>query len=144
MPKKKKNFIGKNIDISWQKQLEKLCKNLYYSSETDSPIASFQRGKVETVSKESLLSQINENDSEVIVRELDFKDFFARLTKIEDWFGDEEKESAEKFYRIQQLLENNLTEVKVFKVGQIELDIYVVGLDSRGVLSGIWTKAVET
>ena len=37
-----------------------------------------------------------------------------------------------------------MKDLKVFKVGQIELDIYVVGLDSQGVLTGITTKAVET
>jgi hypothetical protein len=32
----------------------------------------------------------------------------------------------------------------VFKVGRVELDIYVVGLDENGNLMGIKTKAVET
>jgi hypothetical protein len=42
------------------------------------------------------------------------------------------------------LLEGNLRDLRVFKVGRIELDIYVVGINSEGILMGIKTKAVET
>ncbi len=40
--------------------------------------------------------------------------------------------------------EKNLRNLKVFKVGKIQLDIYVVGLDAENRLLGIKTKAVET
>jgi len=42
------------------------------------------------------------------------------------------------------LLEKKLKELKVFKIGKIQLDIYVVGLDAESNLTGIQTKAVET
>jgi hypothetical protein len=66
------------------------------------------------------------------------------LTEIQDWFGDEEKETAQKFARLRELLEKNLRDLKVFKVGKIQLDVYVVGLDAESKLTGIKTKAVET
>lgn len=145
MPKKKKIFIAETDNISWQKQVENLCRNLYYISETDSSVQFFKGEKAEAVNSDSVLARIkHDKDSETAIKEVNFKDFFARLTKIEDWFGEEEKEWADKFERIQKLLEKHLVDLKVFKIGQIELDVYVVGLDAEGILSGIRTKAVET
>jgi len=34
--------------------------------------------------------------------------------------------------------------VKVFKIGDVQIDIYVVGIGSNGNLAGVVTKAVET
>ena len=62
----------------------------------------------------------------------------------QDWYGAEEKHNAERFARLQNLLEENLRDLKVFKIGRIEIDVYVVGLDQNNELIGIKTKAVET
>ena len=42
------------------------------------------------------------------------------------------------------LLERRLRDVKVYRVGRIEIECYIVGLDDRGNLSGLKTIAVET
>ena len=63
---------------------------------------------------------------------------------MQDWFGDEETATANKFAELKKLLEDNLRYLKVFKIGKIELDIYIVGLDVESNLIGIKTKAVET
>ena len=99
--------------------------------------------QAEAVTKEKLLSQ-TKSASDAPVEERDFAGFFIRLTEIQDWFGDEEKEMAQKFTGLRQILENNLRDLKVFKVGKIQLDIYVVGLDAENKLTGIRTKAIET
>ncbi len=41
---------------------------------------------------------------------------------------------------LREVLQDNLRELKVFKVGKVELDIYVVGLDENDVLLGIQTR----
>jgi Nuclease A inhibitor-like protein len=124
-------------------QIEKIARGLYYISETDAEISPFRGTKAVGVTKEILLSQTG-NAPDAPVEERNFEDFFKRLTKIEDWFGDEENKSAAKFRKLKELLERNLKDLKVFKVGRIEIDIYVVGLDKEGNLAGIKTKAVET
>jgi hypothetical protein len=112
-------------------------------SETDAEIFPFTGSKAERVSKENLLRQIGE-PKETPVEERDFDQMFERFIKIQDWYGDEEKATAEKFAALKSLLEKNLTDLKVFKVGRLDLDIYFVGLDKEGKLAGIQTKAVET
>lgn len=124
-------------------EIKKAIEGLYYISETDAEITAFAGDKTDSLTKENLLNQIK-REPDTPVEERDFTEFFDKLTEIQDWYGDEEKETAAKFGALRDLLRENLQDLKVFKVGQIELDVYTVGLDSQRVLTGIQTKAVET
>lgn len=125
------------------KKIKDTVKGLYYTSESDAEILPFSGMKTDVVSSENLLAQIK-NPSDRPTEEKDFEEFFTSLTQIQDWFGDEEKETANRFSELKKLLEENLKDLKVFKFGQIELDIYAVGLDSESFLMGVKTEAVET
>lgn len=128
---------------SFTEQLKAATAGLYYISETDAEIVPFKGNQAQSTSKETVLVQ-TQSASDVPVEERNFTEFFARFTEIQDWFGDEEKETARKFTQLKELLEKNLKDLKVFKVGRIQLDVYVVGLDAENNLVGIKTKAVET
>lgn len=123
-------------------QIEKATAGLYYVSETDAEIRLFVGGKSATVSKAEILAQTENADTPV--EERNFAEFFERLTKTEDWFGEEETETARKFVELKRVLENNIRDLKVFKIGKIQLDVYVVGLDAEDRLIGVQMKAVET
>jgi hypothetical protein len=127
-----KRFIG---------QIEEIVKDLYYISETDSELFPFAGESAENVSAETILKQLGRNAP---VEERNFEDFFKRLTEIQEWFGDEETRTANKFSELKELLMKNLRDIKVFKIGKIEVDIYIVGLDKDNILKGVWTRAVET
>ena len=143
--KEKAAVTDKDVSSSvWLvEQIKKACEGLYYISETDAEFVPLIGQTSETVTAEEVLKQTN-SPANAAVEHRDFADFFSRLTKIEDWFGDEEKENAQKFVHLKEVLENNLRELNVFKIGKIRLDIYVVGLDENDKLLGIKTKAVET
>lgn len=126
-----------------KEKIKKACEGLYYISETDAEISPFAGRKAAAVTKEEILSQ-TKSPSDAFVEERNFDELFTRLTEIQDWFGDEEKQTAQKFADLRDLLKNNLRDLKVFKVGKIELDVYIVGLDAESNLIGIKTKAVET
>lgn len=124
-------------------QLKKSIAGLYYTSETDAEIMPFAGQKAAAVTAQEVLSQ-TKAAPDAAIEEKDFSEFFARLTEIQDWFGDEEKATAQKFDGLKNLLAKNLKDLKIFKVGTIQIDVYAVGLDANGVLTGIQTKAVET
>lgn len=124
-------------------KIKEVSEGLWYISETDAEIQPFIGQKAENATREELLKQI-EREKDTPVEERDFYEFFARLTKKEDWFGEQENLAAEKYALLKGLLEENLRNLKVFKVGKIELDIYVVGISPEDILMGIRTKAVET
>ena len=144
--KRKKMMISEGAEkpkVNLTQQIKNAANGLWYMSETDAEIFPFTGSKADAVTKENLLNQIGK-PSDTPVEERDFEEILARFVTIKDWFGDEEKATAEKFAALKSLLEKNLTSLKVFKVGKIEVDIYFVGLDAEGNLAGIQTKAVET
>ncbi len=136
-----KKFYGPEDKFS--AQVKKLADGLFYISETDAEIIPFEGGKANEVTKEEILQQTGQH-SGTDVEERNFEEIFSRFTQDQDWFGEEEKETARKFLRLKNFLEQNLKDLKVFKVGRIQLKVYFVGLDSEGRLKGIQTEAVET
>lgn len=143
MPNRKKINVADSENNNFAEQVKKLSEGLYYISETDAPVSPFVGGKTEAVSKEEIL-RLTESKPDAPVEERNFAEIFARLTRIQDWFGDEEKEIAAKFTRLKDFLEQNLKDLKVFKIGSIQIKVYFVGLDAEGRLMGIQTEAVET
>lgn len=142
--KRMKNSEAGNLkENALHEQIKKLAENLFYVSETDAEILPFVGKEADVVDSEQILKQTN-NPTETFVEEKKFDDFFSRLTEMHEWFGEEEKQTAQKFSQLRKLLEQNLKDIKVFKVGKIQIDIYAVGLDGKGKLTGIQTKAVET
>ena len=125
------------------KTIDNLTKNLIYISETDAPIIPFTLDNAAAVTAAEVLRQTGHEARET-VETVDADAFFARLTTIREWFGPREKKTAERFAALKVELENELIDLKVFKIGKIQVDIYVVGLDKKGRLAGVKTKAVET
>lgn len=144
-PAEKKADSENNVsqEPSLSQKIKVCVADLYYISESDAEIFPFDGQQAESVTKEEVLSQ-TQSSVDSIVEEKEFADFFTPLTEIQDWFGDEEKATAQKFVQLKELLERNLRDLKVFKVGKIQLDVYVVGLDIENKMLGIKTKAVET
>ena len=132
-----------SVENPLKEKIKKACEGLYYISETDAEISPFVGSRAEAVTEEEILNQMK-SKPDAPVEERNFDELFARLTEIQDWFGDEENRTAQKFADLRDLLKSNLRDLKVFKIGKIELDVYVVGLDVENRLTGIKTKAVET
>ena len=78
------------------------------------------------------------------VQELSLQDFFKELTEGQDWHGDEEKAAVQKYRKLQEAVQANLSGAKVFKVGQRKADVYIVGKTDEGDWGGLKTTAVET
>jgi hypothetical protein len=138
---RKKNKTTKKD--SFEEELKMACEGLYYVSETDAEIFPFFGGKVTDGAREMVLKAAGLKKKEK-VEERPFVQFFERLTKVRDWFTEIETENTRRFLNLQNLLEDNLTDLTVLRIGRIQIDIYVVGIDKAGNLVGIRTKAIET
>ena len=139
----KKIQTGEKIEPALLSLLDAACEGLVYISETDAPVLPFYGSVAANVTGAMILHQTGRK-ADSATQETDFDGFFERLTTVKDWFGEPEKARAKKFLELKKLLEENLRSVKVFRLGKIQIDIYVVGLDADGRVAGIATKAVET
>jgi hypothetical protein len=114
-------------------EIDKFAAGLMYMSETDAPIETYSA----TVEFQKFITDTRH-------QEISAREFFARLTAADGRSGAREKEQARRFSELEKLLEENLNDLKVLKIGRIQIDIYVVGIDADGKAIGIKTKAVET
>ncbi|MDQ4123181.1 MAG: nuclease A inhibitor family protein [Acidobacteriota bacterium] len=126
--------------------LKEACEGLFYISETDAEFEAFvwkTDKPIDEISGEIVLKLAGEKpNAKVAEKTLD--DFFKHPTEMQDWFGDEEKAQVEKYLKLKDLLATKLKNTKVFKVGDVQINIYIVGIGGEGNLEGVKTKAVET
>ena len=125
-------------------QLKAASSGLQFMSESDYSFEAFawegQAGEPWTSEK---VAQHTGHPAGAPVKVLTLVDFFRPATEEEDWFGPEEKESAAKFRNLERTIASLLSDVKVYRVGQIEIDVYIIGSCGNDCI-GLSTKVVET
>lgn len=133
----------KEGDAALSERLKILTEGLSYQSESDYAVEPYAReaSKGAPTAEEFAKGRTGEDAA---VRELDFDSFFGKYTSEQDWWGDEERAAAEKFQALVAFLKENLKDVKVYRVGGVDADVYVVGRTASGDFAGVKTKVVET
>ena len=124
-------------------RLKSLTEGLSYQSESDYPVEPYARAASGGAPTAEEFAKGREGD-DAAVRELDFDSFFGNYTDEQDWWGDEERAVAKKFQALVRFLKENLKDIKVYRVGDVEADVYVVGKTDAGGFAGVKTKIVET
>ena len=120
--------------------LREATKDLLYQSESDEPFEIVDWKNVAHFGSETLLKG-REN---VAIQVLSLVDFFKDLTEEKKWHGAEEKAEVVRYRKLLETLNIHLTDTKVFRIGKVEVDIYIIGKTKGGVWAGIKTRAIET
>ena len=122
-------------------EISKCAAGLSYVSETDAEIEVVSVGRAASV---DLRWIVDESFQMHNVREISIEGFFRRLTGLQEGLRDEQTVKAKRPAELWKLLKRNLHDIRVFEIGNVRVDIYVIGLDADNDLVGIKTKAVET
>jgi hypothetical protein len=124
-------------------ELKRMTDGLLFMSESDYPFEIvYREGQIE-VSFEYLRELSNQpGDSPVEVRSVD--DFFRVAVSEPAWKGETELAIAKRYQALLRLLKENLDELKVYRVGKINLPVYIIGRSKSGNWLGISTRVVET
>ena len=125
--------------------IKNLSADLMYPSESDEKIEYFEMER-STDEKLSLADfrMYNGIKPETVITEISFDDFFKPLIKTEGWFGDDEKKWAEDSLKLRNLLADKAKDFQGFKVGLIEIDVFIFGKSEECKWVGLKTKVVET
>lgn len=124
-------------------RLEQAIDGLLYPSESDAPLQVFVWPEGTPFSLKALRTHIA-TSKKTPIQKVDLDTFFRPVTTPQDWFGEAEQERMEKFTALLTLLKAELSDITVYKVGKIDIDVYVLGHTSAGEYLGITTKVVET
>ncbi|MEG4249380.1 nuclease A inhibitor family protein [Microcoleus sp.] len=124
-------------------QLNQASEGLLFLSESDAPFEVINWPAQGELTQAKLLQLTNHPpDAPVEMRTVD--EFFAIATQEEDWHDEEERETAKRFQNLVSTLKQNLSQLQVYRVGSIEIDVYIVGVTQNGEWAGLSTQVVET
>lgn len=132
-----------NLEIF--ERLHEAAKGLLWMSESDYPFEAFlwEFGKKISLDNKIVLKITKHSlDTPVEVREFD--SFFRRVITAEDGENEEEAETVKRYQELVWMMQQYLSNLKVYQVGKIEIDIYIVGKTPSGDYAGLTTVAIET
>nr|2O3B_B Chain B, Sugar-non-specific nuclease inhibitor [Nostoc sp. PCC 7120 = FACHB-418] len=125
-------------------QLKQASDGLLFMSESEYPFEVFLwEGSAPPVTHEIVLQQTG-HGQDAPFKVVDIDSFFSRATTPQDWYEDEENAVVAKFQKLLEVIKSNLKNPQVYRLGEVELDVYVIGETPAGNLAGISTKVVET
>lgn len=110
--------------------LREAVKGLTYPSETDAPFDVFVEERA--MSAEDVVAHRTGGGKVAAVA---VEEFFAEL---------EGTSQAERYRRLRAVLCERLAPLKIFRVGAVKVDIYLVGKAGDGTWVGLHTTSVET
>ena len=124
-------------------QLESASKDLVWSSETEYPLEVFYWYKNNSFDEHTLLELLNyPAETKVAIRE--FSSFFNSVTKLQPWHNEAEQLEVKQYRAIANLIAENLTDVRVYLLGEVEIDVYILGQTKHQAIAGLTTKIVAT
>jgi Nuclease A inhibitor-like protein len=125
-------------------QLAIAVTNLNWPSETDAPfeVLPWTEPSTAKLDAKQVLEQAD-LAPETPVETLDLDTFFEP-TLPQPWHSAEEQAIAEQFQTLQTLLHQSLEDIQIFRCGEVEIEIYIVGRSPKGDWIVLHTTAVET
>ncbi len=123
-------------------KLKEASTGLLMMSESDYPFEVVQWEGAAPATQEKILQLTGSQNLPVEVVELDY--FFRNCAFEQEWHNELQKKDVKRFQTLMQALKDNLSDISVYRVGQINIDAYIIGQTQDGDLAGVVTKLVET
>ncbi len=125
--------------------LDAATKGLLWMSESDYPFEAFiwEFGEKISLSNEIVL-KITKHSLDTPIKFIEFNSFFQGRVTPKNWHNEAEAETVRRYQQLVLMMPEYLSNLKVYKVGEIEVDIYIVGKTPTGDYAGLATVSIET
>ena len=130
-----------NVEIT--DQLKKASEGLLWMSESEYPFEVFLWEEKAPVTPEKVILSTG-HSSGILIQTTTVDEFFRWACSEEDWHEEEEKATVSKFKTLVDIIKSSLSNLQVYQLGTVEIDVYIVGTTPEGNLAGLSTKVVET
>ncbi|MDI1451794.1 nuclease A inhibitor family protein [Polyangium sp. 6x1] len=127
-------MLGQKIEPLMQ-SIEEATAGLLFPSESDFPIEAYRFGEEEPTPGAVLRARSLPPDTPI--EEATVASFFEGLVEGDD-------DAAGRFRALVDLLQRELTELRVYRVGKVDIEALVLGRHPSGAWLGVTTKLVET
>lgn len=121
--------------------IQKASDGLLFMSESDYPFeaVTFTLDNKTIVQQLQSLTQKNQP-----VEQQSLEYFFRNAIKEYPEANEAQKQTARRFQALQELLRNELKGVQAYRVGEIQIDAFIIGQLKDGSYGGLRTKLIET
>ncbi|NEO30386.1 MAG: nuclease [Symploca sp. SIO3C6] len=123
-------------------QLQQVSEGLLWISESEYPFEVYW-WEQNSITPEKLL-QLTNHPPDLPVKIIGIDQFFKRAITPTDWHNQKERTTIKRYQTLVDTLKIYLSDIQVYRVGEVEVDIYIVGSTKLGNLVGLYTKSVET
>jgi Nuclease A inhibitor-like protein len=122
--------------------IEDAARELLFPSESDFPIEPFSYGNQEPT-PEALIEQRG-LAADTPVEQAGICEFFEGLTETSEDASEADRACAERFRSLMTLLERNIEDVRMYRLGRVNIEVIVIGRHATGTWLGVRTNVVET
>lgn len=134
---------NQNLDCQSQHRLFlKASKGLLYPSESDYPFEYFHNSQTYSLPAAQKFTQLI-GKPEQPATQVDFDEFFNQLIRNLRSSGTE-TETIKRYQSLRQVFRNKFTNLTVYRVGKIQVQVYIVGVNSGCGMAGLKTISIET
>lgn len=132
------------IDPELRSRLESASAGLVYGSEGDYPFEFFALPGAAAVTSAREFARLVGAPADARVEERSWDSFIAWPLSGGDPVDPTSRETAAGYARLDGELNALLSDLRVIRVGDVQIRCYVVGDDGKGNLAGLVTTAIET
>ena len=124
-------------------KLKNASDGLLWMSESEYPFEVIMWEDAADLTADKLLQQLGK-PPDTPVRVTDIDKFFSNAIASQDWYDDFQKAEVKKCRHLLETLKTNLSNIKVYRIGEVEIDVYIVGKTPDRSMAGVSTVVVET
>ncbi|HEV2765270.1 MAG TPA: nuclease A inhibitor family protein [Pyrinomonadaceae bacterium] len=125
-------------------ELAKATEGLLFVSEADYPFETFRLDGSGEADPRERLRELGGESEDAPAEVESLENFFRAAASEPAWKGEEERALARRFQNLARVLADNLSDVRVYKVGRVSMSAYVAGRSPEGNWLGVSTRVVET
>ena len=124
-------------------ELETLISGLLFMSEADYPFQTLRwKGEIEIT--EERLRELTGASPDSPVKTQTVEDFFRAAASEPDWKNEKELALAKRYQQLVRWLKENLENATAYRIGEIDIQVYIPGRSRSGNWIGISTRVIET
>jgi len=128
------------------KNLEKASEGLLFMSESDYPFTGqLFKGQGSNGISDQKMRELTDAPEDTKIETVDLDCFFEHVANEQEWHSPEQKEEVAKYQNLIKLLKENLKDVKVYRIGEVEIKAFIIGTTKDGKdIAGLSTIQIET
>ena len=120
-------------------------QGLLFISESDAPFTPVDAPDVPFAALEDgAVRRLAGRPADDAVGQRGVDDFFRNAVKAQPWHSPEQSEDARRYRALVARLHESLPDARVYRVGEVSIDVLILGTGPGGGVLGLATRVVET